>query len=631
MKLTWYIKRLKVMGLRETVHRVYEQLSLQWLRIQQSRRKFVEPDPSSFSFCAGSQAQLPTLQWDRHANREKASSLLAGQWSALGFGWQWQSAGDWRRAPDTGSLWPDVFFGAIPYRQGNPYGDIRVAWEPSRLQQLVSLALLAQDDASRETAVRCFEQQLLSWVKSNPPYLGIHYVSAMECGLRLIAVCHATDMIRPYLQNSERVWSAVLQLVEGHADLIIKRLSLYSSAGNHTLAETAGLIYAGVLFPELNNAAKWKRVGLPLFEREADRQFNQDGGGIEQAFGYHLFVTDLANIVSALLASKGQPSATVQRIVDQACEFLSELFNSEFELPNVGDNDGGYALSPYLLSSKQLAKPRDGIRTFPDSGYSVFRDTSETGRMILFDHGPLGMAPSYGHGHSDCLSIIWREKNETLLLDAGTYTYTGDQRWRQYFRGVSAHNTVAVNHRHQARHESAFMWSAPYTPCLLDLPSRIDGYDVLLAYHTGYEDQGLRHYRCVIIGPEGDALVWDQLAALGPVGSETYASLFWHVGGQFLSENEDGGVFSTSTTSGAALNIDITGGDITVHYGDEDVPIGWHSPTYGEKLPIYTVEARHSGIFPHEFYTYISPASATISDHKKDQFETVLEKLRSYI
>ncbi len=50
------------------------------------------------------------------------------------------------------------------------------------------------------------------------------------------------------------------------------------------------------------------------------------------------------------------------------------------------------------------------------------------------------------HKHADCLSLIWQDRGETLLIDSGKYGYQRD-RMRRYFRSTRAHNTVEVDGR----------------------------------------------------------------------------------------------------------------------------------------------------------------------------------------
>ena len=57
---------------------------------------------------------------------------------------------------------------------------------------------------------------------------------------------------------------------------------------------------------------------------------------------------------------------------------------------------------------------RTGFATFKDSGYSIIRGQEQSGLELLLDHGPLGMAPSFGHGHADALSVILRVGGKTL-------------------------------------------------------------------------------------------------------------------------------------------------------------------------------------------------------------------------
>lgn len=327
--LSWYIKRASVMHPREVFHRIGEHVVLARLRREhrfgETRPKEVER-PNDFQFCTETSDQLPALSWNFDPTDDRIHQLLQGQWSALGFPWKWEPDSHlWSRAPDTGKAWPSIFFGSIPYHAGNPFGDIRVAWEPSRLQQLVSLALLVRQDAAHaEQAIGLLENILASWIAANPPLTGIHYVSAMECALRLIAACHAVDLVRMRLRTQERTQTNLLQLVASHAPLIAKRLSLYSSAGNHTIAEGCGLVYAGTLFPEFSGASEWKSIGMRILAQESARQILPDGGGIEQALGYQLFIIDLLGLVQALLEHHAESvPATIANAVRKGRAFRS--------------------------------------------------------------------------------------------------------------------------------------------------------------------------------------------------------------------------------------------------------------------------------------------------------------------
>ena len=54
------------------------------------------------------------------------------------------------------------------------------------------------------------------------------------------------------------------------------------------------------------------------------------------------------------------------------------------------------------------------------------------------------------HKHADCLSLIWQDRGETLLIDSGKYGYQRD-RMRRYFQSTRAHNTVEVDGRDWSR------------------------------------------------------------------------------------------------------------------------------------------------------------------------------------
>jgi hypothetical protein len=89
---------------------------------------------------------LPSLPWHLPADDGQMDALLKGVVTVFGYPWAWATR--WlllaseRRIPA-----PCGRAGFLPtfrFRPRNPCGDVRIAWEPSRLQHLALLALLAQ-------------------------------------------------------------------------------------------------------------------------------------------------------------------------------------------------------------------------------------------------------------------------------------------------------------------------------------------------------------------------------------------------------------------------------------------------------------------------------------------------------
>lgn len=612
----WIMKRLKAMAPAEIFYRVGEQCALKAMQVQYridsriSRRSSRPPNKESsarnFEFCDAKTPQLPALPWKAPTDPRYFDDLIAGKLKFGAFTWQWRPENQvWHRAPDTGRLWPRTFFGSIPYRPGNPYGDVRLIWEPSRLQQLAELAHFAAErpEETRRRAVGMIEAQFLSWIEMNPRLSGVHYISTMECALRLLSVCHALDLVRGQLECPQRIWPALVELVESHAKLIEKRLSLHSSAGNHTLAEAAGLVYAGILFPEMPRAGQWRATGCSLLEKEADRQVLSDGGGAEQAFGYLRFAIDLFGLVVRLLEHRKEPVPGALREVNgQGRRFLNGMADHTGRVPPVGDSDDGNALSPNLRLWFLRRESQDGFTSCDKAGYSVMRSDRS---LVLFDHGALGMPPLCGHGHADALSILLRIGKRDFLIDPGTFSYA-DPTWRSYFRGTAAHNTVTVDGQDQAVQETPFSWSYSFQARRARHQNMQDGGARLLAFHTGYKRLGVTHWRGLLFRPPGYWLIWDILTG----GGKHRLDLHWHLG---LPPVQEGSAYFLTDT-GERVLLSIEGGEVSSHRGEIDPILGWRSPAYGTKEPATTLRARYQGTLPHTFLTRFTVGPASPSD-----------------
>jgi hypothetical protein len=97
-------------------------------------------------------------------------------------------------------------------------------------------------------------------------------------------------------------------------------------------------------------------------------------------------------------------------------------------------------------------------RLFADGGYAVMASgwNGESHRMI-FDVGPLGCPISGGHGHADLLSVQCAVFGEPYVVDPGTGVYA-DKRWRDFFRGSTAHSTLTIDGQPHAEPAGPFAW-----------------------------------------------------------------------------------------------------------------------------------------------------------------------------
>ncbi|HET9527994.1 MAG TPA: heparinase II/III-family protein, partial [Pyrinomonadaceae bacterium] len=113
-------------------------------------------------------------------------------------------------------------------------------------------------------------------------------------------------------------------------------------------------------------------------------------------------------------------------------------------------------------------EPAELSKAFPDGGYFVMRDGwTDKSNYLLFDCGPHG-ALNCGHAHADALSFELAANGRTVLVDPGTYTYTGSKELRDWFRSSQAHNTVTLDGESSSIPDGAFTWKTVADCRLLD-------------------------------------------------------------------------------------------------------------------------------------------------------------------
>lgn len=538
--------------------------------------------PHAVSRCAVESVQLP--QFEGIVTADVVQQILDG--AIFCHGYDVTTVQQWRKILGVGKN------ETIP--QGAEGADIRTVWEPARLQHLTLLMVyLVQQGATpnRREITTFVTKELTGWLAANPFLHGVQYYSAMECGLRIPVFCYALNVLRNDLAEGE--FKGLSDSIYLHAWWIERNLSLYSSLGNHTICEACGLVFAGVVFRELEPGQRWLNRGQELLRRELGRQVLEDGGPLEQSFAYHRFVLDVYWLTIDLLErNHASDCQEMRERLREAEYFINVISDAGGRFPAVGDEDGGHAIAPGIGPCRErVPQPLDGCRSFSSAGYTVMR--GDAGFRLLFDHGPLGMPPLYNHGHADALSITLSCEGDEMLVDPGTYRYNGTPSYRTYFKSTRAHNTVVIDGLDQAEQVTGFIWKSPYT-CSVLKNKLINGRYVIEAEHTGYNrlKSPVIHRRALWYTPQESVVLKDTFIGSG----EHDFTIYFHFHPDVtISPDHEWWRIERLRGKGILWIKPLDNYRFELAKGQTDAPLGWYSPAYGQKTPSPTLWCRRQG------------------------------------
>ena len=344
---TELIQRLKRTSAAELGYRIRKKLTAEKIKslLGQNRLSFVIPSVTPAYIAS---LEMPDLSVK--ADGDLSSRLLSGETFRLN-----AEPVEMKRFCDDRR---HSFSDTIKSRPGDP--DIRTVWEPARLQNSTLLLFCSQNSCAEGQAGK---EAIIEWIRSNSFLRGPHYMSAMECGLRIPVFFYCLKA-GPDLSDEER--NDLLRAIYEHAWWIERNLSLFTSIGNHTVCECMGLIFAGALFQSFEEGRKWFKTGYRLLEQELTHQLLSDGGPAEQSLSYHRFVLDLYWLaVDFLERNKLYDCGKWKQRLSQGETFLATFQYDNGLFPYIGDSDDGYAIARGLQSQKESGqRPKDGIKNF---------------------------------------------------------------------------------------------------------------------------------------------------------------------------------------------------------------------------------------------------------------------------
>jgi hypothetical protein len=464
--------------------------------------------------------------------------------------------------------------------------DIKYTWELNRHLHLVRLAQAWALTGAERWRVSV-TAQLHSWLDQCPPTTGPNWTSGLELGIRLINWSLIWQLLRG--QVDAGLYAPWLASIRAHCMLIAARLSRHSSANNHLIGELAGLYVAACTWPCWPESPAWRAQARRELEEQIQVQFHADGVHREQAFAYHVFCCDFLWLAGLLGQAGGEPFSRAYWLrLQRAHDFTRAAGNVA---ANVGDADDGCVwrlhagpggagdawLQHLFPGAPPCAAPAQPPWAFPAAGYYLFGAPGRVQGMV--DCGPLGYLGIAAHGHADALSLTLNIDGAPVLVDSGTYAYWRAARWRDYFRGTAAHNTVRVDGLDQSVGGGRFLWlrkartrveSAPTSPTDFSLTASHDGYLRL--------SDPVRHQRRVRFA-DNTLVVHDHVC-----GRQVHRSeLFWHFAPDLDVQLAGQGV--RVRTDRYILALEASCGRLDLVRGADHPPLGWYATAYDVKTP----------------------------------------------
>ncbi|MFD0275272.1 alginate lyase family protein [Kitasatospora sp. NPDC127111] len=627
MSAGWYLRRLSRMGPQEVGGRIGD-------AVRRRRWRSAPPDGPRVTGArftavlpAGAIAAVPEDAAKRLL--AEADRLMDGHAEFFGVERDDLADPDWWRDPKTGRRAPDGYAFDVPYRDEDAVGDVKQIWEPSRHQYLTVLATAYAVTGDERYAERVAEH-LRSWWAANPPLRGVHWISGIELGIRLLSWV----WVRRLLDG----WPGAADLFEGnpvalhqiwhHQRWLAAFPSRGSSANNHVIAEAAGQFAAACAFDWFPASARWRSAALKSLERHLRANTFPSGLNRELATEYHGLVLELglAAVAEADAAAVPVPG-TVRLVLLRMTDALAAVVDDRLRPPRQGDADDGHGLVldgagtdrwasllatgeavfgrlPWwpevtgtdlrtpLLAALLRPYAKDGTVTrparrpvhFPDAGMTVLRGGD--GIWCRCDGGPHGFLSIAAHGHADALSVEVRHDGVDVLADPGTFCYHGQPEWRRYFRSTLGHNTLELDGTDQSVSGGPFLWTRHAGSRVLVADTSDPAVARWCAEHDGYRPSVHRR-RVELTAASRELRILDEVR-----GPRRPVRLAFHLGPAVTAELTGNRAVLRWTADGedrsAVLDLP---GELSwrAHRGATEPPLGWYSPGFGRKVPATTL------------------------------------------
>ena len=318
--------------------------------------------------------------------------------------------------------------------------------------------------------------QFCDWNAKNPctPENNVCW-RPLETGIRLVRLVNTFEYFIESPNFNVAVLTKFQQSIHDHNQFLFDR---YSEIGNHVLMEAEGCLTSGIYFSEFKDADKWREKAIKRINSEIKKQVFPDGIQYELSTSYHRGCIDIFLNIYLVAVQNGygvEFPETYPQTIQKMIEADYKTMLPDYTKPQFGDAWKGTAqkfCGPYkkwsevfsrddfkyfATQGKQGKAPTQKNFSLTDSGFYALRSGwSPQNTCMILKCGP----KAWFHAQPDNGSFELYALGRHFMPDSGCYIYSGDQKWRDWFRQTSVHQTLTLNEENSQCKPELLMWDS---------------------------------------------------------------------------------------------------------------------------------------------------------------------------
>jgi hypothetical protein len=256
----------------------------------------------------------------------------------------------------------------------------------------------------------------------------------MEVAIRATNLIYLFHFFKNAPSVPSSFWHEFVALLQQHQWYIQTQWETSTTPNNHYLADLIGYLHLLLFFSvPTQRITSW----VMRCKRAFDHQILNDGWAYEGSTAYHQLDTEMILHLKLIAEYCNSPQlAKITLLYEKMATARGSMITKNNQLITIGDDDSGRLVTG-LRAEPSPEKP--ALYSFTKAGFTVIK---RDGLHLTMRHATYHKEFPSGHYHRDDLSFTLAVDGHQLIIDPGSFIYTGNPAARRTFRSWESHSTI---------------------------------------------------------------------------------------------------------------------------------------------------------------------------------------------